>query len=133
MKMVGKNTQNNVTNSPKSLYWRDLEIWQLSHALVLEVYRIVSGFPNDERYSLCDQIKRAAVSIPANIVEGHSRNSKKEFIRFCFISRGSLEELRYYFQLALDLKYITDSVYRDTENKLKKISVKLNNFIHSLR
>jgi four helix bundle protein len=94
--MVENNNSRTQINNPKSLYWRDLEIWQLGHALVLEIYRIVTGFPNEERYSLCDQIKRAAVSIPANIVEGHSRNSKKEFIRFCFISRGSLEELRYY-------------------------------------
>lgn len=130
--MVENNPRTEI-DSPKSLYWRDLEIWQLSHALVLEIYKLVAGFPREEKYSLCDQIKRAAVSVPANIVEGHSRNSKKEFIRFCFISRGSLEELRYYLQLALDLKYISDAVYQETEAKLTKISVKLNNFIHSLK
>ncbi|MDD5766030.1 MAG: four helix bundle protein [Candidatus Marinimicrobia bacterium] len=116
----------------KRLRWRDLEVWQLSHKMVFSLYHLVAHFPNEEKYSLYDQIERSAVSVPANIVEEHARNSTKEFIRFCHISRGSLEELRYYLLLARDLAYITETLYRDYEKRLTKISVKLNNFIHSL-
>jgi len=88
--------------------------------MVLDIYQIVAHFPHEEKYSLCDQIKRAAVSVPANIVEGHSRNSTKEFIRFCYISRGSLEELRYYLQLTHDLNYYPH--YHDFNNNLLILS-----------
>ena len=76
-------------------HWRDLIVWQKSHALVKNIYKILSEFPANERFCLTDQLKRASVSVPTNIVEGHSKASQKEFKRYLFISRGSLEELRY--------------------------------------
>jgi len=59
-------------------HWKDLLVWQKSHELVLSVYRITSDFPKSERYGIVDQTRRSAASIPANIVEGHSRNSQKD-------------------------------------------------------
>jgi four helix bundle protein len=85
--------------------FRDLQIWQKSHALVLDVYRASAKFPKTEQYGLAVQMQRAAVSIPANIAEGFGRSSKLEKRRFLNIAQGSLEELRYYLILAEDLGY----------------------------
>ena len=82
--------------------WKDLVVWQKAHEMVLEIYRLIRSFPKTETYALVDQIKRATYSVPANIVEGHSKNTKKEFLRYLYISRGSLEELRYFFLLSRD-------------------------------
>lgn len=112
--------------------WRDLEVWQESHLLVLKIYKLIANFPSCERYTLSDQIKRAAYSISSNIVEGHSRSSKKEFQRFLYISRGSLEELRYFLLLANDLTYIDNKIYEEYEHKLIQISKMLNGLIKSL-
>ena len=68
--------------------WKDLVVWQKAHGIVLEVYKLTRNFSRSEAYSLMDQIKRVAYSVPANIVEGHSKNTKKEFLRYLYISRG---------------------------------------------
>ena len=73
--------------------YRDLKIWQKSIDLVEIVYKTVKFLPKEELYSLTDQIKRASVSIPCNIAEGHQRNSTKDYLRFLFIAKGSLGEL----------------------------------------
>jgi len=112
--------------------WKDLKVWQESHSLVLKLYKLIASFSSGEKYTLSDQIKRAAYSIPSNIAEGHSRNSKKEFQRYLYISRGSLEELRYFLLLARDLSYIKNEVYEEYENKLTQISKMLNGLIKSL-
>ena len=83
--------------------FNDLRIWQLAHKLTLFIYTQTKSFPSSEKFSLTDQIRRAAVSIAANIAEGFGRHSKKEFINFLFISLGSLEEVRYYLILAIVL------------------------------
>ena len=90
-------------------------------------------FPHEEKYSLCDQIKRSAISVPTNIVEGHAKNSIKDFIRYLYIARGSLEELRYLLLLSVELMFIENEVYNQFEKRLTTISVKLNNLIHSLK
>ena len=72
---------------------RDLDVWREGIELVVKVYEIVQKFPNEERYSLVDQIKRSAISIPSNIAEGAARNSKREFLQFSYISLGSVSEL----------------------------------------
>ncbi len=86
-----------------------LVAWQKAHALVLDVYRISKQFQNDEHFGLTSQLRRAAVSIPANIAEGFKRRSKPEKCRFYNIAEASLEETRYYFILAKDLGYISDN------------------------
>lgn len=96
-----------------------LMAWQMSHQLVLEVYKLTKTFPKEEQYGLTSQTRRAAVSIPSNIVEGKARESTKEFIRFLMISRSSLEELKYQMYLARDLNYITEDVYNQLEIKME--------------
>jgi four helix bundle protein len=89
----------------KSRKFQDLVVWQKSHKLVLEIYKVTYSFPKDEIFGLTSQIRRAAVSVPANIVEGYKRRSKAEKVRFFNISQASLEEVRYYLILAEDLDY----------------------------
>ncbi|MBT3390021.1 MAG: four helix bundle protein [Anaerolineae bacterium] len=89
--------------------FRDLEVWQRAHQLVLAVYRMTKDFPSDERYGLVSQMRRAAVSVPANIAEGFKRRGKGEKVRFYNIGEASLEELKYFFILSKDLGYIDDN------------------------
>lgn len=89
-----------------------LKVLQVAHVFVLEIYKATKQFPADERYALIDQIRRSASSIPANIVEGNERNTKKEYIQFLYIAKGSLAETRYHLLLAKDLGYITDEKYK---------------------
>ncbi len=84
-----------------------------AHEIVLYIYRLTKKFPKDEIYSLTSQVRRAAVSIPSNIVEGKARKSKKEFERFLLIARGSLEELSYQMLLSKDLGYIDEKEYKE--------------------
>ncbi|MCD6168105.1 MAG: four helix bundle protein [Caldisericia bacterium] len=116
----------------KNNSWKDLVVGQKSHEMVLEVYKLTKDFPRTEIYSLVDQIKRAVYSVPANIVEGHSKNTKKGFLRYLYISRESLKELRYFFLLSKDLGYIAEREHDDFEAKLTEISYLLNQLIKSL-
>jgi len=86
--------------------FRDLVVWQEAHKLVLMIYKVTTAFPNAEQYGLTSQIRRAAVSVPANIVEGFHRQSWQEKTRFYNIAEASLEEVKYYLILASDLDYI---------------------------
>jgi len=86
--------------------WKDLEVWKLSHALVLRVYKSSKSFPADERFRLVDQLGRAAASVPTNIAEGKGRNALKEYLHFLSIAKGSVEETKYLLLLAKDLGYI---------------------------
>ena len=76
--------------------------------MVLEVYRITKSFPAEEKFGLVSQFRRAASAVPTNIVEGHRRKSKKEYLYFLNVADGSLEETKYHFILARDLDYVTD-------------------------
>jgi four helix bundle protein len=88
--------------------FEDLLVWQRAHALTLTVYRMTARFPAEERFGLVSQMRRAAVSVPANIAEGFKRRSRPDKVRFYNISQGSLEELRYYLVLSRDLGYVSD-------------------------
>ncbi|MFZ4693714.1 MAG: four helix bundle protein [Verrucomicrobiia bacterium] len=85
--------------------FRDLIVWQKAHELVLAVYRFTSRFPTEERYGLVSQLRRAAVSAPANMAEGFSKRGRADKARFFNMAQGSLEELHYYLILAEDLGY----------------------------
>ncbi|MBK7105193.1 MAG: four helix bundle protein [Ignavibacteriae bacterium] len=89
----------------KSQKFTDLIVWQKAHQLVLEVYKETRNFPKEEIYGLTSQMRRAAISIPANIAEGFVKKGIKDKIRFFNISQGSLEELKYYLILSKDLRY----------------------------
>jgi len=88
------------------LHFRQLEAWRESHQLVLMAYQVTKGFPGDERFGLVSQMRRAAVSVSANIAEGFKRRGIQDKIRFYNESEGSLEELKYFFILSKDLGYI---------------------------
>ena len=85
--------------------FRDLVVWQKAHRFVLSVYRHSETFPRSETYGLTSQLRRAAISIPANISEGFRRRGKADKARFLNIAQASLEECRYYLILAEDLDY----------------------------
>jgi four helix bundle protein len=85
--------------------FQDLLVWQKAHALVLAVYKTTGKFPQEERYGLTSQLRRAIVSIPANIAEGFKKKGQQDKVRFLNIAQGSLEESRYYLILTKDLGY----------------------------
>jgi len=80
-------------------------VWQKAHALVLAIYQLTAGFPKQETYGLSLQMRRAAVSVPANIAEGFRRHSRPEKARFLNMAESSLEETRYFLILTRDLGY----------------------------
>ena len=86
--------------------FQKLQIWQRSHQLTLEVYRVTGAFPKHELYGLVSQIRRAASSVPTNIAEGCGRDTEADFARFLQIAMGSGSELEYQFILAHDLNYL---------------------------
>lgn len=85
---------------------KDLDVWKYSMDLVEEIYTISSKFPDNERYGLTSQIRRAAISIPSNIAEGSGRKSDKELIQFISIALGALTELETQYLIAVRLKYV---------------------------
>ena len=95
-----------------------LETWQVARQLVLKVYKLLRKFPSEERFALCDQIRRAVISVPSNIAEGNSRTSVKDQIHFLEIAFGSLSELYCQLQLAVDLGYITDDDLKSVKTEL---------------
>jgi len=99
-------------NDTKVKSWNDLKVLNKAHELVLQIYKITKDYPNDEKYRLIDQICRAASSVPTNIAEGHGRKTKKEFIQFLTISRGSVEEVKYLLLLSKDLNFISSELFR---------------------
>lgn len=90
---------------PAARSFRDLLVWRKAHQFVLAVYRLTESFPEREKFGLSHQMRRAAVSVPANIAEGFGKRSQAEKARFLNIAEGSLEECRYYLILTQDLGY----------------------------
>lgn len=93
------------TQRPAARSFRDLVVWQKAHEFVLAVYPFTAAFPKQETYGLALQLRRSAVSIPANIAEGFRRRGKPDKARFMNLAEGSIEESRYYLILAKDLGY----------------------------
>lgn len=84
----------------------DLQVWQKGHVLALKIYRISQAFPADERFGLTSQLRRAAVSVAANIAEGSKRRTRQEYARFLNVAEGSVAEVEYLLILARDLSYL---------------------------
>ncbi len=99
----------------KTRRFEDLTVWQKAHQLVLAIYKLTRDFPSEEKFALVSQMRRAAVSIPANIAEGFKKRGKKDKANFYNIAQGSLEELRYYIILSKDLGYL--SIVNGRQNK----------------
>jgi four helix bundle protein len=106
-----------------------LKIYKKAHIFVIKIYNISKNFPRYEMMGLASQIKRASVSIIANIIEGNSRNHKKEFIKFLYLANGSLEEVKYYLVLSKDLGYISNTVYDKLQIDAEEISKIINSLI----
>jgi four helix bundle protein len=94
----------------KAKSFKDLIVWQKSYKLVLEIYKLTEQFPKQEMYGLTQQIRRAAVSIPSNILEGYGRQFNKEYKQFLSIAYGSLCELETQYLLSVDLNYVKKNV-----------------------
>lgn len=88
--------------------YRDLNVWQFGMDLAELAYRITRRFPRDEIYGMTSQIRRAAASVPANIAEGHGRNSRGEYIQFLRVAQGSLKELETHILLAQRIGFATE-------------------------
>lgn len=93
---------------PTILSFRDLEVWRASMNLALEIYKVTTGFPTDERYGLTSQLRRAGVSVPSNIAEGHARKSDGAFLNHVRIALGSLAELGTQLEIATRLAYLDE-------------------------
>ena len=89
--------------------YKELRVWQRADELAVQIYRLTKAFPKDEIYGLTSQLRRAALSIPTNIVEGYARKGDKELARFVNISIGSLAEVEYLLAFSCRLQYIRNS------------------------
>lgn len=105
----------------KSKRFTELIVWQKAHKLVLEIYKTTKQFPKEETYGLTSQIRRAAISIPANIVEGYRRRGKLDKSKFFNVSQGSLEEVKYFLLLAKDLNYINENNLESLTEEVGKL------------
>ncbi len=113
--------------------YEKLEVYQEAHQLVLSLYKTIDNFPKHEKYRIIDQILRCGYSIPANIVEGNSRNTTRDYINFLFIARGSLNELSYFLRLSHDLGYLPKENYERLKTHSDKIGRMLNGLINSMK
>jgi len=111
--------------------YQKLLVWQEAMDLVAGVYRVTERLPVTERFGLCQQLRRAAVSIPSNIAEGAGRHSDKEFIRFLNIANGSLLEAETQLLIALQLKYIEE--INELQNSIDKIFAMLSSLKRKLK
>lgn len=111
--------------------YEKLDVWKKSMILVTEVYILVKLLPKEETYALSDQIRRSVVSVPSNIAEGSSRNSKKEFVQFLYIALGSLCELETQLLIAKNIGYIED--INNMQSKTMQIKKMINALITSIK
>ena len=98
--------------------YKKIVAWQRSHALTLAVYEFTKRFPDEERFGLTSQVRRAAYSVPSNNAEGSGRDSQKDYLRFLFISLASLKETEYFLLLAHDLGYLNDDAYETLSDQV---------------
>ncbi len=111
--------------------FEQLEVWQMAHRLVLDVYKTTEGLPKDQRFGLVSQMQRAGVSVPANIAEGFKRRGRADKIRFYNIAQGSLDEVRYYFILCRDLGYTIN--FESLSEQADRIGRMLTGLINAVR
>ncbi|KUK92148.1 MAG: S23 ribosomal protein [Thermotogales bacterium 46_20] len=111
----------------------DMEIYEVLMQFVERVYSLTKGFPEEERYGLVSQMRRASISIPSNIAEGNGRGHSKEYLRFLYTARGSLMELRTQIDIAKRLGYLTDEGYSILKDGSEKVRQMLKNLIVSIQ
>ncbi len=113
--------------------FKDLIVWQRSVALAVEIYKITKEFPREETYSLISQIRRASVSIPSNLAEGHARNTKGQFANFIDITLGSAAELETQLTISLQIGYLKQTDYDKLVSELTEITRMLYGLLHRVQ
>jgi len=119
-------------DNSRSCSFKDLDCWQKAHDFVKTVYATTKYFPEEERYGLTSQFRRAAVSIATNICEGYRKLSRADKLRFLNIAQGSLEECRYYIILSYDIGYINKETNDNLEFLINGTSWKLNGYAEAI-
>lgn len=113
--------------------FRKLKVWEKSHRLAVGVYEATASFPNDERFGLTSQIRRAASSIPMNIAEGCGRGGDAEFARFLHIAAGSAAEVQYQLLLAHELEYLKGEYFERLTEDVVEVKRMLSSLIQKLK
>jgi four helix bundle protein len=113
--------------------FKKLEVWQLSHALTVDMYRCTKRFPDDERFGLISQMRRAAVSVEANIAEGCGRNGKMDFARFLQLAMGSATELECHLLICRDLGILKIPEHEQYEHRTVQIKRMLTSLMCRIR
>jgi four helix bundle protein len=112
--------------------FRKLKVWRTSHDLTRAIYEATKAFPSTEKYALTDQLRRAAVSIPANIAEGSGRGSRQDFARFMHMAMGSASEVEYLLLLSRGLTYLNPDSHSVLEQKTTEVKRMLTAFLRAL-
>ena len=113
--------------------FRDLKVWQKSHGGIREIYRASADFPREEIYGLTAQLRRAAISVGANIAEGCGRGSDPDFARFLQMAMGSASEVEYLLLLARDLNYLSADVHMGLSTEISEVKRMLSALLKKLR
>lgn len=113
--------------------YKDLKVWEKAHLFTLSVYEATRLFPKEELYSLTNQLRRAASSIPANIAEGCGKNSNLEFAHYLNIALGSANESEYFLILSKDLKYLVEESFQLLFKNINEVKGMLINLINKVR
>jgi four helix bundle protein len=113
--------------------FKELEVWQKAHSLVLDVYRVTNLFPRNEQFGVTSQLRRAASSIPANIAEGFGRRTTRELLQCIAIANGSLEEARYFLLLSRDLRYLPPTEFQKLDRDATSVAQMLAALSRSLK
>ncbi|MCF0053044.1 four helix bundle protein [Dyadobacter sp. LJ53] len=113
--------------------YQELKVWQKAHQFVLEVYQITNAFPKTETFGLISQMRRASISVAANLAEGCGKKGALDIANFFQISLGSLHETEYYLLLSKDLQYISNETFELRDLEIKEIKAMLISLIKTVR
>lgn len=113
--------------------WKSLDVWKLADELAYKIFLASRNFPKEEIYGLIAQLRRAALSVPTNIVEGYSRKGDKELAHFINISLGSMAETKYLLHFAQCLGYLGDAEYKEMKDGYERLGQKLWKFYETVR
>lgn len=113
--------------------YENLVVWQKAHKLVLLIYSATQGFPNEERFGLTSQIRRAATSTPTNIAEGCGKSTQKDFAHYLDIAFASMQEVQYLTFLSFELKYLDALAYSTLDNYITEVKAMLVGLIRKVR
>lgn len=111
----------------------DLRVWKLAHELTLEIFKFTKQFPREELYGIESQLRRSSASVGANIAEGFSRNTKKEYVQFLYTARGSMTETINHLILARDLKYISSEIFENLNTKYEALGKQITSLIYAIK